>query len=478
MKAIRGVLFVMFLLVLAAAANAASYVVSSTPVIDSIKNGEQAMFQVSVKNNQDASDTFRFYSSDILWNIQSDPLYYYFGGIDLLPRENKTIDVLVSPISTAPPGKYRIELAFSSKSTGEKINAPLSVYIKSSVPLIRDYFAAVANIVEMPAVVDPRQPVPITVNLENKNPKNISILEIRLGSKLLEDSEVTGLGPLEDKKISIIENIDPLTPPQEDILYVTLIADNVTLTPTLQEKYSIMSYSTIMAKNTLFERGFLKSSNTTKYTNDGNVEATTIVELSSGVFSRLFTKTEPKSFTINRGGKSYMAWELNLAPQESKDISITTSYMPLFILFIVIVSFAILYRVFRSPVILRKSASILSFKEGGISEVKVVMHIINRSKDEFERVAIVDKLPYITDVERDIEVGMLTPTKIYHSGNGTVIRWDLERLEKGEERMLSYRVHSKLSILGGFTIPRASITFYNKAGAKFVAHSKRVMISA
>jgi hypothetical protein len=478
MKAIRGVLFVMFLLVLAASANASSYIVSSTSVVNSIKNGEQALFQVSVMNNQDVSDTFRFYSSDILWNVQSDPLFYYFGGIDLLPRENKTIDVLVSPISTAPPGNYRIELAFSSENTGEKINAPLTVYVQSSIPLIRDYFAAVANIVEMPAVVDPRQPVVITVNLENKNPKNISVLEIQLNSKLFHDSQTTSLGPLEEKTIMLNEAIDPLTVPQNDTLYVTLLADNVTLTPTLQEKYSTIAYSTIIARNTFFQKGFFKSANTTSYKNDGNVGVTTTVEMSSNLFSRLFTRTEPKSFTINRDGKSYLAWELNLEPQESKEVTITTSYMPLFILVVVIVMFAILYRIFRSPVLVHKGASILSFNEGGISEVKVVMHLVNRSEDEFERIAIVDKLPYITDIEKDIEVGMLTPTKIYHSGNGTVIRWDLERLEKGEERVLSYKVHSKLSILGGFTLPSASATFYSKSGAKFVAHSKRVSISA
>lgn len=478
MREIRGVLFVMFLLVLAASAHAASYAVSSTPVIYSIQNGEQALFKVSVENNKDVSDTFRFYSSDILWNVQSDPLYYYFGGIDLLPREEKTIDVLVSPISTAPPGTYRIDLTFTSKNTGEKINLPLSVYMKSSVPLIRDYFAAVANIVDMPAVIDPRQPVQITVNLENRNPKNISVLEIQLGSKLFKDSPIISLGPLEEKKVSITQYVDPLTPPQEDILYVTLVADNITLTPILQERYKVSSYSKIVAQSKQVTKGFLKSSNTTSYTNDGNIDATTVISVSSNVFSRLFTRTEPKSFTINRNRKNYMAWELKLAPQESKEITTTTNYVPIFILVIIIILFALLYRLFRSPVTVKKNAAVLSFNEGGISEVKVVMHIINRSNDEFERVAIVDRLPYITDVEKDIEVGMLAPTKVYHSGHGTMIRWDLETLEKGEERMLSYRVHSKLSILGGFVLPCASITFYNKSGAKFVTHSRRVSISA
>jgi hypothetical protein len=478
MKAFRGILLVMLVLALATSASAASYIVSSTPVIDSIRNGESARYQVSIKNNQDMSDTFRFYSSDILWNVQSDPLYYYFGGVDLEPRENKTIDVLVSPISAAPAGSYRVDLAFSSKNTGEKITAPLGVYVKSSVPLIRDYFAAVANIVDIPAIIDAREPITITVNLENRNPKNISRLEIQLKSKLFTDYEVTSLAPLEEKKITIIENIDPLAEPQDDVLFVTLVADNVTLTPVLQEKFSVAAYSKIVAKDISFKKGFLKSYNTTSYRNDGNIKATALVEVGSNFFARLFTKADPKPFIISKYGKQFLAWEFELQPQESREITVSTSYMPLLILFLIIIAFGAAYRVFRSPVILKKTASILSFNEGGISDVKVVMHIVNRSKEAFEKLAIVDKLPYITDIEKDIEIGMLTPTKIYHSGNGTVIRWDLETLEKGEERVLSYKVHSKLSILGGFTLPSASVTFYSKSGSKFVAHSKKVTISA
>jgi hypothetical protein len=55
-------------------------------------------------------------------------------------------------------------------------------------------------------------------------------------------------------------------------------------------------------------------------------------------------------------------------------------------------------------------------------------------------------------------MGHIAPTNIVDRGNkGILIKWKLGDLEKGEERIVSYKAKSKLTILGSFSLPAAVV---------------------
>jgi len=75
-------------------------------------------------------------------------------------------------------------------------------------------------------------------------------------------------------------------------------------------------------------------------------------------------------------------------------------------------------------------------------------------------VKIVDVVPSIAEVRKEFAEGTLKPSSILkHSSKGTILKWDIPELAPGEERLISYDIKSKLSIIGSFSLPRAKIKF-------------------
>jgi hypothetical protein len=119
-----------------------------------------------------------------------------------------------------------------------------------------------------------------------------------------------------------------------------------------------------------------------------------------------------------------------------------------------------LYYMFRSPVVAYKSSEILSLRHGGISELKIQLDVRNRSKTILKNVHIIDKLPNLLDYQKETKVGLLEPDRVLrHEKKGTILKWDCGSLEPFEERVLTYRAVSRLSILGGLSLPPSFISY-------------------
>ncbi|MBW2986276.1 hypothetical protein KY333_02810, partial [Candidatus Woesearchaeota archaeon] len=136
------------------------------------------------------------------------------------------------------------------------------------------------------------------------------------------------------------------------------------------------------------------------------------------------------------------------------------NFQPILIISIAILIILISYFVFRSPVVMRKTATVIATKEGGISELKIIIEIINRSKKQIKHVKIIDNVPRIAELAKEYDVGTVKPDKVVqHERKGTLVKWSLDEVDPGEERVISYKVKSKLSILGGVTLPSAAAKF-------------------
>ncbi|HLF54440.1 MAG TPA: hypothetical protein VI612_01850, partial [Candidatus Nanoarchaeia archaeon] len=120
----------------------------------------------------------------------------------------------------------------------------------------------------------------------------------------------------------------------------------------------------------------------------------------------------------------------------------------------------VVYFKFRSPIVVRKNATVLSTEEGGISELKVVIEFVNRSNKTVRHLRIMDLVPRLADVIKEFKETILAPSKVVpHSNRGTLVRWDIDFVEPKEHRILTYKVRSQLSILGGLKLPVAAVRF-------------------
>ncbi|MAG15730.1 hypothetical protein CMO88_01580 [Candidatus Woesearchaeota archaeon] len=477
MSCLKKLVFAVLLLLLIPSIYAAELEIEYLPVRDSVVLGEQAAFDVRITNNQEFKDTFRFSYTDLFWDILSDPLHHYFSGVDILSGNSQTVRLLLNTREDLEFGQYKIDVTVRSEKGKNSEEMPLFITVRPEKPLIREYLAAVHRIVEISPVIYPNENASVKINLINRNPKNLSNVKVILSSELLNKEIQTSLEPLETKVVEAKFSLDPLTFPQKDVLNVKLMVDGAILEPEINEPYELGAYSEIIADSLSTKKLFFKTIEETKYTNNGNVKNSKTIEIETNQFREIFSKATPEPFSIKKGETQFIAWEISLEPAESMTITRTVSYRSLFVLAFIIAAVIALYFFLRSPVYAVKKASISTLKEGGISELKIIVHLKNRSNQPYERITVTDRIPTAADVTTGTDLGTVKPSSIYNDGKKTIVKWELKKLEKNEERILSYQMKSKLAILGSVTLPGVAVRFYTIKGTKLVTRSKQVTVS-
>ena len=149
-------------------------------------------------------------------------------------------------------------------------------------------------------------------------------------------------------------------------------------------------------------------------------------------------------------GYQYLA-TVRLGPGKTTTIQIVKSYRPLAYLAIVLIIILIVWLAFKNPIVLKKSVKNVEMAEGGISRMRVVLRIKNRSRKMIRNIEIIDKIPAICMLERRSEE-TLKPTKVFQFPGGTAISWNLHQLDPKEEILLDYELKTKLRVVGDFQL--------------------------
>jgi len=324
--------------------------------------------------------------------------------------------------------------------------------------------------------INPTKDILINIILNNQNIMEYPEITVQVESNLIQEEIKESLGKKERKTISLTKSINPQTMPQEDTLVVKLIANNKTLDTKVKRIEVIEAVELVKKEKT--DRGFMKIIEDITLKNEGNVRYTEGFKTESSILHMLFTSSRPKGKFIKEDGKRYLVIAADIAPGESINIQITRNYVTLLIIVALLAIMMGLYYLFRSPLTIRKQATNIALKEGGVSELKVVLNISNRSKNKIKNIEIIDRIPNIVDIEKCLTIGTLQPTKILkHEKKGTIIKWFIEWLESGDERVISYKIKSHLSILGEFNLS-PTIARFNFNGKEITTNSNSLGIRA
>jgi len=238
----------------------------------------------------------------------------------------------------------------------------------------------------------------------------------------------------------------------------------------------------------VFERGQLRGSKTNKITltsnpdieeqrqinknflstnikiiknNIGNEQITKKVKYPITKFQRIFTSTTPEAIILNENENKYYFWSFTLEPDQEYIIEINTDYKVLFVIALLIIFVIGLLSYFKTKNIniTKKVFRIKSDKEG-ISDLKILLHIKNRTMQDIHHIKILDFIPSSAKLSEDF--GTLNPGKTEKNDQGIRLTWDILTLEPGEERIISYKIHSKIHISGKMTLPQAIVKYRKK----------------
>ena len=455
-------------------AYAASFDVKVTPIKDKIVVDEVAEFNINVQNNLDTSEEFTIKKSGYpFWDMYTEPLQSPIT-LKIAAKSSSSIKLLVRPLYITSVDTYNLDAAVVLARTGEEQPAPITIGIKSTQPLIGGYIPTVlASTSISPEKIDPRGQISIRIVLNNQNPINYTNLIVRIESNLFKDAINTPLGPKEDKTIEVTKKLDDMTLPQQDRMVIAVLKDDrIIVNPSVKE-FSVIEYST--QQDIPKEESFLKIKRGVKVVSN-NPDYKGIIKIETSPLKNLFLTTYPRASTAKENGKQYLVWNVELGQDRTMSVWTTENYRPIVVMILVVIASVALYFMFRGPIVVRKGIASVGMSEGGISEAKVVVRVKNRSANQLTNIEVIDHVPHIAHVEKELSIGSMQPHAILrHPKRGVIIKWTIETLEPGDERVLSYRMKSRLSILGEFNLPHA--TARTKVGNKVViSNSNRVSV--
>lgn len=453
----------------------ASFDVTMEPVSDSsaqIYKDEIAEFWIDITNNGVSNDRFLIYTLNPTWILYTQP-----DTVELSPGESERYKLFVDPTSVIQDsGLYSLGVAIQSRNSKESVTLNREILIKSEAR--REFQPAVSVQVSIGdnSVVDPREPVDVNVRLINRNALDIPKLTVFVESDLFESTYGTSLAPNSEIIKLLSYDIESYIAPQTDTLAVKVYLDD-TLISDKRIEYEIQKNQLLFTRDASTDEHFLYRQYTVELQNVGNVQSTETFSYKIGSFANLFTSTQPESTYVTADNKSALEFKVELAPSEVSKVVITTDYRAAFYTTAAIILLAIvilvLYYAFRSPILVTKKASIIAERDGGTQEIKVLLNIRNRTNKNLENISVVDRIPDITEIEKEFSLGTLKPSKIVrHAKKGTLIKWDFPSVEGFEERIITYKIHSKLGILGGFELPATIVKFDTPSGKTRAVRSK------
>lgn len=457
----------------AAIVSAANYTVEVTSIRDNIKIDETAQFLVIITNELKTIKNIRIYSPEVEWSIPPQTIKAY-------PETETSIKLIITPTKYIGPGMYGIKINFKEEGTDELVERIVFVNVKPPGEAVGGYVPSVDMDVRMGEEIDPREPVIITIVLKNQNVLNLTDLKIRIRSDLeaFNIEQEVQLSPLEEKGIELTYELDPLQEPGSYKLSFEVLKGKKVIESAAPKTIEIISFTPDFKEEIEKTSTFFKTVTAITYTSQSNVKDSQLIKIPTGLLKRLFTLTDPESRLVKEAGKRYFVIDLELDPGQAKTIYITTNYRILFYVAIVVIIGLIIYFMFKSPVRIRKGVSDVKMKEGGISEVKVMLEITNASKRPIKNITIVDYVPNISEISKEFVEGTLKPTRVLkHEKKGTILKWELAEMAAGEDRLVSYDIISKLSILGNFRLPRAKVVFKRK-GKEIHVYSNSLGVSA
>ena len=433
---------------------------------------ERAEFTLEIANDESEPRHFRITQIDPHWVIQTEPFSRWTSGITVPAMSSVFTKLYVKP-SGIDTGRYKIILEIRPRD--EQVMTKEEMIISIPEPSSRVYQPAIRTEVEVNERQDPREPLKVSIHLQNQNPLNIKSLKVIVrsdsedGVVLINEETTTSLKPSgtsgDKKTLLITKNLNPRMSPKEDKIRVTLFYDEEIVEPTIPPKnIEIIGYHELIPTETI-DKSILKKITTRTYTNDGNSEKTETMRIKTNWFAKMFTKTSPDMSIVKDETGIYWSYDITLGPDETTSTTITTSYRFPVAALIIIILVILGYFVFRSPILIYKEVKDVHKRRDGTAEAKIQLHIKNRSAMTLEDIRIMDKVPPLAELEKVFHIGTLEPSKITEKEKGgTFVKWEIDEIERFEERLIIYKVRTKFAVLGGFRLPPALVRFKTAKG--------------
>lgn len=413
--------------------------ISTKPVSDTIitELDQPAVFELTLRNLEE-TDTFEIYSVIGLELSQKDPFTIGTG-------DKKTLIIEVGlPKTLKSPGRRR---AFEYKIRNLENEIQREEFIMDIIKLEDAFLVTQENI----------NPESESTSFSIKNIATSELnLSLDLDSAFFTNQTEISLKPSEIKEIQI-----PIDKEKIKSLSAGNYLTNIEITVedqriTKEALIKFLEQEGIDTQET--EEGVLIKRQEILKKNIGNVRKEVEITIEKNIFEYLFTTitTEPTEIFFQDSRVTY-TWKKELIPNEELKVVVKTNwYYPIIIIILIILVVYLIKRSIETDLMLRKKVSFIKTK-GGQFALKVSLKL--KAKRFIERINLIDKLPPLVQLYN--KFGVIAPDNI--DINNRRLEWNIETLNKDEERIFTYIIYSRVGVVGRFELPEARAT-YEKDG--------------
>ncbi len=444
----------------------------SDKITDPVK--DHADLYVVVENNGAEKDTYKLlYLEDPKWSYQvlPEPIN---KQMTIEPGEKGKFHLLVK--GNVDHGFYGVKVSVRSENSGNTISNVMRIRVGAEEPKIPsepDFDVEVS----VPAQMDPRGTYNVLVTLKNNNDLLLEDIEIKLASKVLSEKITVTVDQGDTKTVSFAVILMDNVKPQADQMHVTVNYKE-------EEFYSqghnfeVVEYLLPFRTDVKVKKGFLRQERTITVTNDGNTLKSDALKLETSLKEMIFSKATPKFDIVKEGGKRYFSWDVSLEPEQSMTIILKTNYWLLIPIAILLIALLIYKAMMSNPLIVKKKTMSVHKHGGAISDMSIVIYLKNRSNEPITNIRVVERVTGMVHLKKDSFSGSMHPVKMHdHRNEGTLLEYRFGEIAAGDERIIKYKVFSKLHIFGDVVIKPTVVEFAKKNGAKKKSKSNEIVVS-
>ena len=441
----------------------ANTVITVTPVKDTVAPMQNAIFTVTIQNNEDRDLTFNFKYLDIYWELKTNP------DPVIVPRgTTKSIELTLVPQKEEKPSVANVIIESTDKTVRSE------QLLRLTLLKYNELLDQSQDNLQIPDPVDPRKQTLIRLKLVNLRDVALTDINLKLHSQFFDETRILSLAPYETKTEDFQVDFE------EFVKYGNYPVD-IQVT---QNQKSLLAFTKDMrignypklGETISPESGFLYTKTEVQKTNEGNSNSIEKYQKTLSWWQKLFTKADPSPTTITKESQGYVyTWQFELSPKESYKITIVTSYRGFFwtVVILLIIAFVIYYLTKRDIQIKKRIVSIKK-EQDGTSSVKVMLTIKNKSMSTIRNIKVLDRVP--PTIELPSEFGTMHP-KINKGQRGSELIWEIIALSRGEERIFTYKVRSKFKVIGSQILPFAVAKYTKGARSLMVTSNQSKLLS-
>lgn len=382
----------------------------------------------------------------------------------LVAGENRTILFILNPDFKTTPGVYKVSIIGVSQETGDKVELELYISLLLGTETVR-----IERII-VDGDFKPFTDVNISVMLING--KSVTVHDLDANFTLMNES----YSPIEHYS-SIIDKLQYNTTTEKNItvrLGKGLPAGKYRIRLDLydsEDKLMDYQYSpdftiksaAVFNKEYSTVIGFIGIGRKITLENAGNLPGTGSIEENIGLFSFLYSGDVPQT----KDGSIYK-WTFTLDPSQTMSVSYYINLLPIIIIIIVIL--IILWYLFNFVFTVKLRKKIINqrkLEDGARFSIGIEVH--NETMKDIHEVVVRDFIPHVFVLEDNSPIKPITKK----TPLGTELIWRLNDLRKGDARVVSYSIKSRIGVSGTVRLAAANAR-YKYRGLRFMKESNGV----